>query len=101
MPSPVPVLAVTVQVVPLPDTELTEPPLTEPPWATAKSAVSTPVTSSLNVTVHETPAAWVGLAAPATRLMEETVGGVASLTTVTDELAVLWAVQLRNTAVTR
>ena len=42
----------------------------------------------------------VGLAEPMTRLMDETVGGVASLTTVTEELAALWAVQLRNTAVT-
>jgi hypothetical protein len=60
--------------------------------------VSTPVTGSLKVTAHDTPAALVGLAVA--RVMEETVGGVASLTTVTEVLAMLDAVQEWYTAVT-
>src|SRR5438874_717388 len=89
VPSPDPVVAVTLQVLPLPVTLPTDPPVTESVRARAKSPASTPVTGSLNVTVHETLPAFVGLAAPTRRLMEETVGGVASRTTLIELLAAL------------
>src|SRR5438093_1237345 len=72
VPSPAPVLAVTVYVAPLPVTLVMEAPVT-PVAARLKSVESTPVTFWENVTVQETLAALVGLA-PA-RLMDETMGG--------------------------
>ena len=56
------------------------------------------MTSSSNVTVHETLAAFVGLGS--SRVIDTTSGGTASFTTVTALLAALCAVQLRKTAVT-
>jgi len=93
VPSPVPVLAVTVYV--LPDTGVTTVTAGVPPRPTLvseKSAASAPVTTSLNVTVHDTDEALLG-DVPA-RAADVTVGGVTSLTTVTVLLEPLVAVQL-------
>jgi hypothetical protein len=97
VPFPEPVPAVTVYVLPLPLTLVTAAPMT-PEAASAKSLVSTPATLSLKVTVHWTLAALVGL--PAARSIELTVGGVTSVTTVTELLGELVAVQVRKTATT-
>jgi len=69
-------LPVTVQVVPEPVVDVMLVPA-RPVFASAKSAVSTPVTLSLNVTVHCTLAAFVGDAP--TRAIETTVGTVLSI----------------------
>ena len=53
MPEPDPVLATTVQVVPLPVTEATLAPEMLPVDANAKSAVTTGLTAPLNVTVQD------------------------------------------------
>jgi hypothetical protein len=50
---------------------------TSPPFASWKSVESTPVTLSLNVTVHETDEALVGVAPE--RLIDTTNGGVVSI----------------------
>src|SRR5438132_1627876 len=76
-PLPVPVLAVTVYVAPLPVTPVMLG-VVSPLFARPKSPVPTPVTFSLNVTVQLTVVALVGLV-PVT--IEETVGGVVSATT--------------------
>ena len=64
--------------------------------ASAKPETPTPVTFSLNTTVHWTTVAFVG--DPPARLTDETVGGVTSFVTVTELLAPLIDVQLRPTA---
>src|SRR3989344_7109718 len=87
VPEPVPVLAVTVLVMPLSaETEVTEAPET-PVVVREKSPVPTPVTDSLKVTVKSTELAAVGEGLA--RTIEETVGGVASaaLTTIASERA--------------
>ena len=76
VPSPVPVLVVTVYEAPVPVTLVKDAPVM-PVGASAKSAVSTPVTLSLKVTVHCTLAALVGVLP--TRLIELTVGAVLSI----------------------
>ena len=79
MPEPMPVLAVTVHVVPLPVTAEMKAPLT-PLAASANALASTPVTLWLNVTVHDTVAALVGL--ESARLIETTVadgGGLSAI----------------------
>ena len=48
-----------------------------PVFTRVKSAILTPVTISLNVTVHETLVAFVGL--EVTRTIEDTVGTVLSI----------------------
>ena len=75
VPSPMPVLTVTVREVPLPVTPVIEAPLT-PLVTSVKSALSTPLTLSLNVTVKFTLLAFVGLAVAG--LIEDTTGGVVS-----------------------
>ena len=60
VPLPVPVFAVTVYWLPLPLTLVIVAPVTAPVVARAKSEASTPVTLSLNTTVHDTLAAFVG-----------------------------------------
>src|SRR5207302_7569281 len=70
-PDPVPVLTVTVYVVPLPVTLVSEAPAT-PLVVRVKSVRSTPVTLSLKVTVKSTLAALVGL--PAARTIDCTTG---------------------------
>src|SRR5581483_3921024 len=77
VPSPLPVFAVTVHVVPLPLTPVTCGVVTPPPAASWKSVASTPVTASLKVTVQETLVAFDGV--EPTRLIELTVGGVLSI----------------------
>ena len=77
VPLPVPVLAVTVYVMPLPDTPVIAGAPPNPGAANAKSDASTPVTVSLNVTVHVTLDAFDGFAAA--RVIEVTVGGVRSI----------------------
>src|SRR5215218_4089527 len=79
VPLPVPVDAVTVRVAPEPVTLVIDGDV-RPEFASAKSAASTPVTLSLNVTVQLTLDAFVGLE-PA-RLIETTVGAVASTSVV-------------------
>ena len=51
VPSPLPLLTVTVYVVPLPVTPLTDVPVTPPVVVTWKSVASTPVTLCVKVTV--------------------------------------------------
>ena len=75
VPSPVPVLTVTVYVVPEPARPVIEAPLT-PVWVRLKLVASTPVTASLNVTVKSAVAAFVGVE---TGTMELTVGACASI----------------------
>ena len=75
LPSPEPVFTVTVYVVPLPLTVLTDAPDT-PVVASEKSLASTPVTTSLNVTANWTLARFVGV--EVARLIEDTEGAVAS-----------------------
>ena len=76
VPLPVPLLALTVYVVPLPVTPVIDVPVT--PLATsAKSPASTPVTASEKVTVQLTEAAAVD--AGPMRLMETTVGADLSM----------------------
>jgi hypothetical protein len=74
--APVPVFTVTVRVVPLPVTPITEVP--DMPVVMLKSAESTPVTDSLKVTVKFTLAAFVGFPSAAERTMEVTVGNAGS-----------------------
>jgi hypothetical protein len=69
------VFAVTVYVVPEPTTPVTDGAVS-PEFTSEKSAESTPVTDSLNVTVQETDDAAAGVTP--VRLIEETVGGVTS-----------------------
>src|SRR5207245_857442 len=77
---PLPVLTVTVRVVPGPaDTLVTEAPDT-PVVVRPKLLVEPPDTLSLNVTVKVTEAAFVGLVPP--RVIELTVGAVTSQLTV-------------------
>ena len=76
VPSPEPVLTVTVRELPLPVTLAIEAPLT-PLVTSAKSVLSTPLTLSLNVTVKFTLLAFVGLALA--RLMDKTVAAVLSI----------------------
>src|SRR5262249_26348905 len=71
-----PVLAVTVYWLPLPLTPVIVAPVTAPVVTRAKSEASTPVTLSLNSTVHDMLAAFVGVV-PA-RLIDCTVGAVVS-----------------------
>src|SRR5262245_59840890 len=78
VPSPVPEETVTVRVAPEPDTPETEAPAIPPPVVSAKSVESTPLTDSLNVTVKVNDEAFAGFAAA--RVIDETVGGVVSLT---------------------
>ena len=75
VPAPLPVFAVTVQVVPLPVTEVIEVP-DRPATTSEKSPLSTPVTLSLKVTVHDAVAPLVGLALA--RTIDVAVGGVVS-----------------------
>jgi len=99
VPSPLPALAATVQLVPLPETfVMTGDPPSAPPGTAVNAEAPTPVTSSLNVTVHETVEALVGLVAA--RTMDSTVGGVMSDAAVTASLSVLAAVHDRKTEVT-
>jgi len=76
VPSPDPVLTVTVRELPLPVTPVIEAPVT-PLVTSAKSPVSTPVTVSLKVTVNCTLPRFEGVAVA--RLIEETVGAVLSI----------------------
>ena len=76
VPLPVPVFAVTVYWLPLPLTVVIVAPVTAPVVARAKSEASTPVTLSLNSTVHDTLAAFVGVVP--TRLIDCTVGAIVS-----------------------
>jgi hypothetical protein len=73
VPLPVPVLAVTVRVAPLPVTEVIAGVPPSPEFTSLKLLLLIPVTLALNVTVQETLDALVGLA-PAT-LIDKTVGG--------------------------
>ena len=70
VPSPVPVLAVTVQVVPPPVTPVIAGLPMRPVTMRSKSGSSTPLTDSLKMTVQLTLEAFVGV--PLTRLMETT-----------------------------
>ena len=72
VPEPAPVFTVTVRVVPVPVTPITEGPDIVPLDVMLKSAESTPVTDSLKMTVKVTLAAFVGLVPD--RLLEITVG---------------------------
>src|SRR5207244_1408713 len=74
-PSPDPVLAVTVLVVPVPLSPVIDAPV-GPVDASEKFDLATPVTASENVTVHDTLDALVGFAAALT--MEITVGATFS-----------------------
>src|SRR5947207_14656457 len=76
VPSPLPVLTVTVRVEPLPPTPVTEAPVT-PVVVSTKSPFDTPLTASENVTVKLTLAALDGFASA--RVIETTVGGVLSI----------------------
>ena len=76
MPSPLPVLTVTVRVAPLPETPVTDAPVT-PVVVSTKSAFDTPLTASENVTVKWTVAVRFGLLLA--RTIEETVGAVLSI----------------------
>jgi hypothetical protein len=73
VPEPVPVLTVTVQVVPEPDTLVTEAPVT-PVVFKEKLPVATPETGSLKVTVKVVEVALVGVVVGT---IEETVGAIA------------------------
>ena len=75
---PAPVLAVTVQVVPEPLTRVIAGEPVRPLEMRLKLPATTPVTASLNVTVHWTDARVVGVVL--TRLIETTVGAVVSMT---------------------
>src|SRR5439155_21103440 len=75
-PSPGPVVAVTVLVVPDPVTLLMDAPAAALPDS-EKFDAPTPVTASENVTVHETLAAFVGFASAT--VIDDTVGGMLSL----------------------
>jgi hypothetical protein len=68
VPSPLPVFAVTVQVVPEPPALETAAPPRPPVAVNAKSEVSTPVTPSLRVTSQPTLEALVGFVVLAARL---------------------------------
>ena len=93
-PDPDPVDAVTVRVAPLPVTPVIAGVPPKPLLTSVKLFEEfPPVTGSLNVTVHDTLDEFVGEAA--TRLIELTVGGVLSLTTVTELLPPLTAVHER------
>ena len=70
---PVPVFAFTVQVVPLPVTEVIAAPTTPPACSSAKSDASTPVTLRSNVTVQET-VLFAAVGSKLARLMEATDG---------------------------
>ena len=96
-PDPVPVVAVTVRVGPLPVTDVIAPPATPPERTSAKSPASTPVTDALKVTVHVTVPALVGLAAA--RATDRTVGGV--IVTVTGPAAAELTHQVARVATTR
>ncbi|OIQ66091.1 hypothetical protein GALL_523440 [mine drainage metagenome] len=61
VPLPLPVLAVTVQVVPLPVTPVMAGVPLNPPLTSAKLLLATPLTLALKVTVQDTLAALVGL----------------------------------------
>src|SRR5436190_12089426 len=80
VPVPVPVLAVTAYVAPLPDTPVIAGDPPRPVFASEKSDASTPVTLSLNVTTHPTVAAFVGL--EDARTIETIVGEMASMTSI-------------------
>jgi hypothetical protein len=82
LPVPVPDDAVTEYTDPEPDTDLSFGPLMPLPTTRVKPPMTTPVTLSLKVTVHETVEAFVGLG-PA-RLIDTTCGGVVSIVHVTD-----------------
>ncbi len=69
---------VTVRALPLPLTLWMAAPLRLPARSSAKSATSTPITPSLNVTVKSAVAPVGGFAAPGARVMLVTVGGVES-----------------------
>jgi hypothetical protein len=72
-----PVEAVTVRVEPDPDTaEIVGVPVIPPPCTSEKFAAETPVTDSLNVTVHETALPFVSAAE--TRAIDEVVGACVS-----------------------
>src|SRR5262245_12326591 len=77
VPLPVPVFAVTVYWFPLPLTVVIVAPATVPVVARVKSPASTAVTLSLNSTVHDTLAAFVGVVP--TRLIDSTVGAIVSV----------------------
>ena len=77
--SPVPVVAVTAQVVPLPETDVMAGSPPEPLRTSVKLCARTPVTASLKVTVHVTVAALVGEAAA--RTIDVTLGAVVSSVT--------------------
>jgi hypothetical protein len=76
VPFPVPVDAVTVHNAPEPETAVTAGVPDNPDADSEKLPVATPVTGSLNVTVHCTLDALVEL--EPTRAMDETVGAVVS-----------------------
>jgi hypothetical protein len=100
LPLPPPVLAVTVHVVvgAVPETDVIVGEPVRPVFASVKFDAVTPLTGSLNVTVHETLEAFVG--DEPTRLIDVTVGGVASTTTLM-ELLIAEEVHVRKCAVTR
>src|SRR5947207_1390226 len=75
-PSPGPVSAVTVHVVPDPLTPVIDAPATALPDS-EKFVADTPVTGSEKVTVHETLAAFVGFGSAG--VIDDTVGGMFSL----------------------
>ena len=77
VPLPVPVFAVTVYWFPLPLTVVIVAPATVPVVTRVKSPASTAVTLSLNSTVHDTLAAFVGVVP--TRLIDCTVGAIVSV----------------------
>src|SRR4051794_41610122 len=74
-PSPGPVLAVTVRVVPEPVRPVIDAPVAALPDS-EKFAADTPVTASENVTVHDTLGAFVGFASAVT--INDTAGAVRS-----------------------
>ncbi|MCZ7607641.1 MAG: hypothetical protein M5U25_16560 [Planctomycetota bacterium] len=77
VPSPLPVFTVTVRVVPVPETPVTDAPEMEPVVVSEKSPVATPETSSLKVTVNPALDALEGLVPVRTILV--TVGAVLSM----------------------
>ena len=76
VPTPVPTLAVTVQLVPLPVTEVMAEPL-RPVGTSVKAAALTPATLRLNVTFHDTvPVTLVWVHEVAQLMAVTTVAGV-------------------------
>ena len=78
VPAPVPVVAVTLYVVPLPVTLVIRGDPPSPPFTSAKSAAFTPITISLKVTFHGILFAPVGV--DDARTINRTEGAVVSVT---------------------